>query len=310
MNRFQRNYKDPWRYIWRKAERVKGFEALLSSFYFQHKGADIDSDDASYEFSHKSFGEYLMAKHVVRFLKEYSEIYQSSNPLTGGDPDMILQKWRKQFNKNYFEADLIPYILRELALEKEKKMKKRYYNGRKMFLIGLIICKKMDRIIVVKKKYYAQILAEWCCFEISLITLLSSLASTNKLHFEVQSWNGWKMINQELEFIGYYAYSRALYFWISKFSFYWSYQGKSIFEIRFLSWIVIRGADLSGTDLSGADLTGANLTGADLTGADLTGANLTRVDLTDSKLTRADLRGANLKEADLSGADLKRSRFY
>ena len=64
-------------------------------------------------------------------------------------------------------------------------------------------------------------------------------------------------------------------------------------------------ADLSFADLSGADLTRANLTRANLSAADLTRANLTRANLSRANLSRADLRHANLSDADLSGANLR-----
>jgi hypothetical protein len=77
----------------------------------------------------------------------------------------------------------------------------------------------------------------------------------------------------------------------------------------------LTGANLTGANLTRADLTGANLRdadlrdaylrGADLTGANLTGANLTRANLRDADLRDADLRGADLTGADLTGANLR-----
>ena len=63
-------------------------------------------------------------------------------------------------------------------------------------------------------------------------------------------------------------------------------------------------ADLGGATLSGADLGGANLSGANLSRADLIAANLRRADL-----SRANLREANLREADLTSASCKRAKL-
>ena len=63
-------------------------------------------------------------------------------------------------------------------------------------------------------------------------------------------------------------------------------------------------ADLSSADLSGADLYGANVFGANLSGANLAGARLLNTVLTDANLADANLSGANLSGANLSGANL------
>ena len=82
----------------------------------------------------------------------------------------------------------------------------------------------------------------------------------------------------------------------------------------FLGGANLRCADLGGADLryaylGGADLRGANLGGANLRGADLGGADLRYAELRGANLGGADLRGAdlggaNLGDADLGGADL------
>ncbi|WP_299868192.1 pentapeptide repeat-containing protein, partial [uncultured Hoeflea sp.] len=61
---------------------------------------------------------------------------------------------------------------------------------------------------------------------------------------------------------------------------------------------------LTALDLSGAILWGANLGGADLRGADLRGAILWEADLFEANLGRANLGGVDLIEANLRGADL------
>ena len=73
---------------------------------------------------------------------------------------------------------------------------------------------------------------------------------------------------------------------------------------------VLRGSDLSGSDLRdavlrGAVLRGSDLSGSDLRDADLRGAVLSGADLRDADLRDADLRGADLRDADLRGAVLR-----
>ncbi|WP_231512034.1 pentapeptide repeat-containing protein [Chondromyces apiculatus] len=64
------------------------------------------------------------------------------------------------------------------------------------------------------------------------------------------------------------------------------------------------GANLSGANLDGANLVGANLSRAHLVGANLSRANLSRAHLSRANLSRAHLVGANLSRANLVGANL------
>lgn len=64
-------------------------------------------------------------------------------------------------------------------------------------------------------------------------------------------------------------------------------------------------ANLGGANLREANLGGANLSGANLRDAKLAGADLRDANLQDANLDGADLRDANLNGADLSGANLR-----
>ena len=65
------------------------------------------------------------------------------------------------------------------------------------------------------------------------------------------------------------------------------------------------GANLQATDLKGANLRGANLRGANLRGANLQGTNLQGANLQDANLRGENLQGANLRGANLRGANLQ-----
>lgn len=72
---------------------------------------------------------------------------------------------------------------------------------------------------------------------------------------------------------------------------------------------VVRGADLTGSNLAGALLNGANLTGGAGSPASLMGTNLTSASVTDVFLARADLLGANLSNANFSRSVLTRANL-
>ena len=96
-------------------------------------------------------------------------------------------------------------------------------------------------------------------------------------------------------------------------------------DAKFIAFMSLNEADLSGADLSNtklqfADLSRAKLWSADfkdvdLSGAKLNGADLNSADLTRAKLFWADLSGAklfwaNLKDVDLRRADLRKAQIY
>lgn len=72
-----------------------------------------------------------------------------------------------------------------------------------------------------------------------------------------------------------------------------------------LTWVDIRGADLTNAKLVHADLRDADLVGAYLRSADLSGAALRNADLARAYLRSADLAGAYLRFDNLTGANLR-----
>lgn len=77
----------------------------------------------------------------------------------------------------------------------------------------------------------------------------------------------------------------------------------------FVAYHCLAGLDFHRANLTGANLLVANLLVANLFGANLLGANLRGAKLSEANLSRADLRGANLLGADLSRADLKEANI-
>lgn len=72
----------------------------------------------------------------------------------------------------------------------------------------------------------------------------------------------------------------------------------------FIAHKCLSSLDLSGANLSAGNLMGANLSLANLSGADLFKANLFAANLSKANLNKADLRVADLSKANFTGADL------
>lgn len=76
-----------------------------------------------------------------------------------------------------------------------------------------------------------------------------------------------------------------------------------------LSSSILKRTELRSVNLSGANLSGADLSESILHFANLSGANLTDADLSDADLMGANLMGANLRGAKLCGAKLMRANL-
>lgn len=79
------------------------------------------------------------------------------------------------------------------------------------------------------------------------------------------------------------------------------YVSQPDFSGRYLRWVDLIRADLSGAALGGMKLNGVDFSGADLSGVHLDGADLTQSNLRDADLNLAELRNADLRKADLRG---------
>jgi uncharacterized protein YjbI with pentapeptide repeats len=95
---------------------------LLTAFYFRQSGENRDGD-RTFEFTHKSFGEYLTARRIVR---EISSIDRKLNehendPDEGIDIKEALEKWINIFAISNLDTYLLNFITGELQEDNIKK---------------------------------------------------------------------------------------------------------------------------------------------------------------------------------------------
>ena len=60
-----------------KSGAESGVTRLLTAFYFKQTGFE-ESGDRAFEFTHKSFGEYLVARRFVRFVSKVCDNYKTN----------------------------------------------------------------------------------------------------------------------------------------------------------------------------------------------------------------------------------------
>lgn len=291
---------------------------LLLAFYFRQAG-NVSGGDAAYEFTHKSFGEYLTVCRIVRgidrihkWLKDRDEDVDR-----GWNEKQALEHWVELCGPTAVDKYLLSFLRAEVALHPSmwtvwqatltrllnyllrhglpmeacnvgsyKKMTKQSRNAGEALVAAINAC-------VLANPSPQLVAVQW--------PEMAERHHSARSFFDHHQGEGYGVESIFLDCLSYFDYHDCE-----------------------LSYTILLEADLTGADLTGAKLTGANLTGAnllnanltrvdllkanlteaDLTGADLTDAYLKRADLTRAKLTKANLTKANLTEADLTETDL------
>lgn len=86
--------------------------SLFLAFYFQETGERIGQDQA-FEFSHKSFGEYLLARRIVRTLREIHTRLADD----AWDCEFSLKRWAELFGPTPLNDDITVFIRDLFELE-------------------------------------------------------------------------------------------------------------------------------------------------------------------------------------------------
>ncbi|MFL6282024.1 MAG: pentapeptide repeat-containing protein [Pyrinomonadaceae bacterium] len=293
----------------------KGITRLLMAFYFRRAGAR-ESGDKTFEFTHKSFGEYLTAKRIVRLLQDMHEELERhrDNVDKGWDERAALVRWIRLCGPspldNYLfkfianEAriaggetasnwqrtlcDLIGFELRNglpmesVALTNFKKMSRQARNAEEALLVVLHAC----ALVTGRLSNIAWPHSE----DVSFGELLARLVG--------QRTETYPLILRHLGLLNLEKQRLALRDFFSA-----TLDGTNL-RATDLGLANLSSAKLNGADLSYAVLFKADLRSAILDEANLSGASFNQCQLQSASLINADLHGAYLRNADLEGANL------
>ncbi|ARV61475.1 hypothetical protein BZZ01_25125 [Nostocales cyanobacterium HT-58-2] len=301
----------------------KGITRLLTAFYFR-KG-EVKDDENTFEFTHKSFGEYLTARRIVRVVEKIYENLEDRKHDSdkGWDEKEALKAWAKLCGSTVMDEYIFKFVLGEMQLQ--DKLKITELQQTLCHLISYMLHHGMPMEDLHLGQFKEQNRQARNAEE-ALLAVLNACARVTKKISHIK-WHDSiiKTSGESFKDFG---------VWISRLHGQRVNYDDEVFCLRRLSFLNLQncilihkdfyeanlsGADLSQADLrvadlSEADLRGANLSRADLRGADLRGADLSRANLSQANLIGANLIGANLIGADLSwanliGADLSRANL-
>ncbi|MGF1476294.1 MAG: pentapeptide repeat-containing protein [Geminicoccaceae bacterium] len=244
---------------------------MVVNFYFR-KGQDRGEDDA-FEFTHKSFGEYLTARRLIRLVLFIHD--GLTNSPTHYDLAKALDDWCAVTRFQPMTPELLRFVVDEIALRDSDDVKSlqgtwgRLFNENIKTGMPVLDASNLrdaeDEGMNAEEALLSLILG---CFKRSGERV--ALDERNDRHDVIRTIHRCFRPTDRLQ-------QRV---------------GCALARVLDLSSADLRSADLRGADLRGADLRGANLSVADLRGANVSDANLSSADLRSADLRGADLRGA------------------
>lgn len=305
---------------------------LLTAFYFRQSGQDA-SGEKTFEFTHKSFGEYLAARRIIReiglIIRNLSA--RQSDPDMGWDERDCLLRWSSLCGAAAVDKYLFNFILNELRLiyKREPDLVGIYQETlsrlfRYVLSSGLPIERKNSSLSFKEECVRARNAEE------SLFICLNACARTSQRISKVDwpdrnSFGDWlaKTGGREFEWRPLLLTSCLSYLDLSRCNLNSQFLYESDLSNSKLSSALIVGADLrysnvensimEKTTFSLCNLMGTSFAGAKLEGADFSGARLNRhtrlPGVGFSKENLACFSRADLKHANFVGCDLRRVDF-
>ncbi|MBU7581882.1 MAG: pentapeptide repeat-containing protein, partial [Nostoc sp. TH1S01] len=106
--------------VFKASDSKAGITRLLTAFYFRKSG--YKQDEETFEFTHKSFGEYLTARRIVwevKRLYEMQELSKKNSYITWSEKD-ALKKWAELFGSTAMDNYLFQFVINEIRLQQDK----------------------------------------------------------------------------------------------------------------------------------------------------------------------------------------------
>jgi hypothetical protein len=276
----------------------QGLTKLLTAFYFRQAGQRNQDHDKTFEFTHKSFAEYLTAKRVVKMVAQIHEELQrhKQSSRSGWNEDEALEEWAKLCGMTAMDSYVFEFICNEMQLQKSHVSE---WQKTLSSLISYMLREGMPMHILWEGMLK---------HELQLPTYKDTCRQArNAEEALLAALNACARVTQQLSNVEWES-ETAFGEWVSRLQPQRS-GGENTLAFDCFSYLNLSGCYLDLHDFYAANLQRANLEGADLQLANLQLANLQRANLVGANLERANLVGAYLVEANLREADLVKANL-
>ena len=269
---------------------------LLTAFYFRQSGNN-NAGDNTFEFTHKSFGEYLIATRIVREVQLIHRKLEAgkNDPDEGWDEREALKRWVLLCGSTTMDQYVFDFIQDEVRLQDPSDVG----NWQQTFceLIGFMLRHGMPMERLIPRPDFQEENRQALNAEDSLLAVLGTFSrltkQISKISFSSRDAFGAllaRLRGQRTDASNPMSFHCLSYLDLSNCT---------------LDFRDFYNANLEGSNLVRANLIGAILYGANLEGAFLIEANLENASLEEAILERANLENANLYGANLEGANLE-----
>lgn len=270
-----------------------GVTRVLTAFYFRQFGRTA-SGDPTFEFTHKSFREYLTSLRILDALELIKEEMdrREQKPGAGWDEASALKHWAEICGPTAMDWELWIFVQREIQSRGDEKA--RAWQHMLCSLISAMLRNGMPMELLSPRPSFQEESRQARNAEEALLAVLNACARTVKELSRID----WPRAEDG-------GSSRTAFgTWLKKL------QGQRVAETTALAQRCLSYLDLSGQILHIADLYSADLEGANLEHLDLQFANLIAANLRGANLERAVLIAANLEHANLNGANLHEAKMH
>jgi uncharacterized protein YjbI with pentapeptide repeats len=298
---------------------------LLTAFYFRESG-DLRGSEKTFEFTHKSFGEYLTARRIVDRVKQiHKKLQDSENDYDNDyDPRQALIAWATLCGPTAIDEYLFSFVVNQMQLQSPDEVKQ--WQKTLGHLIEYLLVKGMP-MEKTNCRNFQEEMRQARNAEEALLAVFNACGRVTEEIFPIQwpspeAFGNWlaRLQGQRIDFEPMFVLNCLSFLDLQNCllicrDLYRANLQRANFAEANLEGANLVGANLEGANLEGAYLAGANLEGANLEGAYLAGANLEGANLAVAFLVQANLDGANLERANLEmayleGANLERANLY
>jgi len=297
-----------------------GVTSLLTAFYFRQYGERREGDH-TFEFTHKSFGEFLAAKRLVRGIRRIEdELKRRRDDLDSGwDERDALKHWVELCGATAMDKDLFHFLEDEISRQKKSTV----ISWQNMFcsLIAFLLQHRMPmEQLGTSSNFGEQYRSARNAEEGLLATLYACAQRTREISKivwpESESFGAWIRHLQgqrrgpsnvlSLHCLGRLNLSNCI---LDAIDLVYADLRGTILRSAWLNVASLFGANLVDADLRGAQMIGANLQWANLSGVNFAKAYLFGSSFREAKLENTNLMGADLRGANFTGAKLKGANF-
>jgi uncharacterized protein YjbI with pentapeptide repeats len=298
----------------------RGITRLLAAFFFRQHG-ERPRGDPTFVFTHKSFGEYLSARRLVRAMEDIVEERERRGNKGGGkgwsEAD-ALERWARLCGPTAVSGFLHRFWLAEVALRPIEDVTLWQQHFVRLFSTMLRHGSPMERL---QLPTFNDMVFQSRNAEEALLAAMNACARVTKIvskieHPEPTTFGTWirRMQGQRkgdenvltLLCLSFIDLERVI---LDMVDLYGADLGHSDLTLIDADLAILSFANLREARLSGAKLIWASLSGANLSGAKLSGAKLSEADLSEADLRRADLRRAKYLPKQLQAANTTGALF-